>query len=65
MKVDPYSTGVYFDGWAERDEHFRFLWNRPATYDPLFVFEPQTWFLKTGWKKYSRVSLFEVPTKPI
>jgi putative transposase len=62
-KVDRYSTAVLFAGWKERAEPF--LGDSPAAYDPLIVYLPQTWLLKTGWKeKHPLVSLYEVPSQP-
>jgi putative transposase len=63
-KVDPFSSALCFGGWKERSEPY--LGDQPAGYDPLLVYLPQTWLLKTGWQeKHPRVSLYEVPSQPI
>ena len=48
--VDPFSSGVQFDGWREREEEL-FLWRWRETYQPLVVYLPKTWLLKVGWRK--------------
>jgi putative transposase len=54
--VDPYSTGMWFTGWAER----RF--DVPPDLDVLPSARPRTWLLAEGWKKANRpISLYEVP----
>src|SRR5690606_1023549 len=59
--VDPFSTGVWFDGWKEREgEHF--LWRWRDTYDPLVVYLPKTWLLREGWRKHGLVPFREVPS---
>jgi REP element-mobilizing transposase RayT len=58
-QVDPYSTGVWFPSWAERDG-VPFVW--PKGYEPLPCRAPTTWLLKEGWKRgRAVVSLKEVP----
>ena len=56
-KVDPYSSGIAFDGW--RDHHVPFAW--PAGYDPLVVARAQSWLLTEGWRRHGLVDLYEVP----
>jgi hypothetical protein len=60
-KVDPYSTGLVFDGWKEREDAV-VLWNRPATYDPLIVYLPRTWLLRQGWRRHGLIGFVEVPS---
>jgi len=60
-KVDPYSTGVFFDGWKER-EGAEVLWKWRETYDPLVVYFPKSWLLREGWRKHGLVELAEVPS---
>jgi REP element-mobilizing transposase RayT len=63
-KVDPFSSAVCFADWKERSEPY--LGDHPAAYDPLLVYLPRTWLLKTGWKEHhALVSLYEIPSKPI
>ena len=57
--VDPYSTGVWFPGWYERDG-VPFVW--PVGYEPMPSRAPTTWLLRAGWKRrQARVSMWEVP----
>jgi REP-associated tyrosine transposase len=58
--VDPFSTGVLFPDWVERQDE-PWLWPMRETYDPLVVFRPQTWLLAEGWKKAGTISYLEVP----
>ena len=51
--VDPYSSGVYFDGW--RDYRPR------AGPEPPPVAAPRTWLLHTGWRRCGLISMAEVP----
>jgi REP element-mobilizing transposase RayT len=61
-KVDLFSSAMMFPGWAEYGED-AFLWRWPPTYDPLWVWRPQTWLLAEGWKKVSSaISCHEVPS---
>jgi putative transposase len=46
--VDPYASGVWFTGWAGRDDSF-FVW--PRGYEPLPVVSPRTWLLREGWQR--------------
>ena len=55
--VDPYSSGISFDGWRDHETPFTF----PRGYEPLVVVPPRSWMLTTGWKRYGRVDLREVP----
>lgn len=55
--VDPYSTGVLFDGWREVS-----AFEIPAYYEPLPVARAQTWLLRTGWERGGpRIGLRERP----
>jgi REP element-mobilizing transposase RayT len=60
-KVDPFSTGVQFDGWAERAGALTYMPYRD-TYQPMFVYFPKTWLLYEGWRKYGLISFDEVPS---
>jgi len=59
--VDPFSTGISFMGWREREDAV-VHWRGPETYDPLVVYFPKTWLLSEGWKKAGKVSFYEVPS---
>jgi REP element-mobilizing transposase RayT len=59
--VDPYSTGVFFDGWKEREQEV-VLWRWRDTYDPLVVYLPKTWLLRDGWRMYGLVGFRDVPS---
>lgn len=59
--VDWFSSGILFPGWAEYGDA-PFLWRGPATYDPLWVYQPRTWLLREGWKKAGTISCREVPS---
>lgn len=59
--VDPFSTGLVFGGWKARQEAV-LMWKWPATYLPLFVYVPNTWLLREGWRKGGPLLHFqEVP----
>jgi hypothetical protein len=60
-KVDPYSSGIAFSGWAGR-EGVPFRW--PPGYEPLPVRYPRTWFLTDGWRRWGPIALDEVPAEP-
>lgn len=55
--VDPYSTGILFDGW--RDAPARFV--VPEGYEPLPVSGARTWLLTVGWRRHAGVGLRDVP----
>ena len=59
-KLDPFATGVCFDGWKELDGR-PFMFRPPPTYASLIVWLPKTWLLGTGWRKHGRIGAFEVP----
>jgi REP element-mobilizing transposase RayT len=55
--VDPYSTGVLFDGWRDAPSPFIL----PGTYEPLPAAGPRSWLLRIGWRKHALVGSREVP----
>jgi REP element-mobilizing transposase RayT len=56
--VDPYSTGILFDGW--RDAPARFV--VPDGYEPLPVAGARSWLLSAGWREHHPlIGLREVP----
>jgi REP element-mobilizing transposase RayT len=60
-KVDPFSTGVFFHGWKEREGN-PFVWRWRATYEPCAVYLPRTWLLVEGWKRAGLISCYEIPS---
>ena len=50
--IDPCSSGLAFDGWAES--------SIPAQSMPTVV-PPRTWLLTTGWKRHGLIGLRELP----
>jgi putative transposase len=58
--VDPYSSGISFDGW--RDHAMPFALQRG--YEPLAVVPPKCWLLTTGWRRHGAIDLHEVPGPP-
>jgi hypothetical protein len=60
-QIDPYGSGIFFEGWQER-EHEVWCFKPPKGYEPLVVWRPRTWLLKTGWaKRHGMISMREVP----
>jgi len=60
--IDPFSSSLAFPDWVEYgDAHF--LWRGPPGYEPLLVFRPRTWLLRTGYLRGGPpISLAEVPS---
>ena len=59
-KVDPFSTGVFFNGWAELGDS-PFLYIPRRSYLGLLTWLPKTWLLRVGWKRAGPISVHEVP----
>jgi len=55
--VDPYSSGIRFDGWAGLTAPFAV----PDGYQPLPTSPPRSWLLTTGWRRHRAIGLWEVP----
>jgi len=55
--VDPYSSGIDFDGWAGRSAPFA----RPPEYEALPVVAAETWLLTAGWRRHGLVDVRETP----
>jgi hypothetical protein len=53
--MDPYASGVSFDGW--RGRRFRV----PARYVPLPVSAPRTALLRSSWTRFGLIDPFECP----
>jgi REP element-mobilizing transposase RayT len=60
--VDPFSTGVLFEGWVEHAGE-PLMWRWRDSYDPLFVYRPRTWLLRDGWRKAGTISYRDVPSR--
>ncbi len=60
-RIDPYSTGVQFDGWKEREHALVYMPYR-ETYLPLVVYLPKTWLLYEGWRKHGLIPFDFVPS---
>ena len=45
--LDPYATGMHFDGWREPVD----LGDWGPRFEPLPAAVPQTWFLTVGWRR--------------
>jgi hypothetical protein len=60
-RIDPFSTGVHFDGWKEREDAVVYVSYRD-TYEPLVVYLPKTWLLRVGWRRHGLVRFGEVPS---
>jgi REP element-mobilizing transposase RayT len=58
--VDPYSSGALFAGWKEL-EHSPVFWPLPPKYQPLIVFRPRTWLLRSWDRFHPLISVREVP----
>ena len=59
--VDPFSTGVLFNGWKELEGH-DVMWKWRDTYDPMIVWLPRTWLLSEGWRRHGLIGAREVPS---
>jgi putative transposase len=57
-RIDPFSSAPTFDGWRDIDVR-EVSW--PETYVPLPVWEPRTWLLSEGWRRYGLLRTTEVP----
>jgi REP element-mobilizing transposase RayT len=55
--LDPYASGIFFDGWAHRTLPYA----PPEGYDPLPVLYPHTWLLTAGWRKHTLIDPWETP----
>ncbi len=58
--VDPFSSGVSFDGWKETGGK-NYLATKPPDHAILPVCRPQSWLLTVGWKRHGLISVREVP----
>jgi putative transposase len=61
-KIDWFSSAIAFPDWTEYGDEV-LLWRWPATYEPLWVYRPQTWLLREGWKLHgATISCYVVPS---
>jgi len=59
-KLDPYASGLSFDGWSSDGVRVpRF--SIPPGYDPLPVSPPTTALLRSEWQLHGLIELFETP----
>ncbi len=61
-RVDPFSTGVQFNGWKELETR-DVMWRPPETYEGLIVWFPRTWLLSEGWRRHGLIHYDEVPSR--
>jgi hypothetical protein len=54
IRIDPASSGRWFDGWRQR------LDDRPNV-DAIPVSRPRTWLLAIGWRRHGLIDPEEVP----
>jgi REP element-mobilizing transposase RayT len=54
--VDPYSSGILFDGWREPTAFVI-----PNGYQPLPICGARSWLLTVGWRKHPLIGLRETP----
>ncbi len=59
--VDPFSSGISFPDWHERENEHCML-PIPADHDPLVVYRPRSWLLQDGWKRAGSVSARAIPS---
>lgn len=60
-KVDPFSTGVLFEGWKERQHEDVYMPYRES-YQPMVVYFAKTWLLREGWRKHGLIGFYDVPS---
>jgi len=58
--VDPFSTAGLFRGWKELEGIG--AWKLREDYKPMTVWEPRTWLLAEGWRRYGLIGCYEVPS---
>jgi hypothetical protein len=55
-QIDPYASGVLFDGWNRLHPFVP-----PESFVPLGTTRPQTWLLEHGWRRHGAIDPREVP----
>jgi len=58
--IDPFTSGVWFTGWKERDDK-GYTYRAPPGYVGFVVWQPTLWLLREGWKRWGLISAYEVP----
>ena len=59
--VDPFSSGIRFQGWFELEDQL-WMWQPSSPdYEALWVWLPKTWLLKVGWRRAGPISVHDVP----
>jgi REP element-mobilizing transposase RayT len=56
-RIDPFSSGVWFEGWKERTVAVAI----PPDYDAPTVSRAQSWLLAEGWRRAAPISVYAVP----
>jgi len=51
--IDPYSSGMWFDGWRDRPRALAIT----TSTDPPPTSPPDSWLLREGWKKFGLVTI--------
>ncbi len=59
--VDPYSTGILFDGWQVPGFPAPYRFAIPDGYEPLPVCAPRSWLLTIGWRQRGWIDVRETP----
>ena len=59
-RLDPYASGLAFDGWCE-DGVDAVAFALPADYVPLPVSPPRTALLRSEWKRFGLIDVLECP----
>ena len=59
-KLDPYSSAIMFPEWREL-ERSPFLYRPPPRYEPLIVWLPRTFLLRSAFRRAPRPSFRAVP----
>ena len=60
-RIDPFSSGVLFEGWKERTQ----LVSLPQNYEAPRVSAAQTWYLSVGYKLGPPISVWAVPGRTL
>jgi hypothetical protein len=58
-RIDPASSGRWFDGWRQRDRADRV--DRAGAADQPAVALPRSWLLSVGWRRSGLIDPAEVP----
>jgi hypothetical protein len=63
FRIDPASSGRWFDGWRRQlpESGARGARDAPGSLDPPAVRRPRTWLLAVGWRRHGLLDPAEVP----